>query len=277
MKWKGFISGVVISTLVLAVAVGANAPILKSQDVEQQKLTPSNQTIKEFVPPSKTQQNRKKRHTIKLTLTSTDDLKVNDGDIIQKGHIISDRTKERERLEARKKQLELSIEAQKIPLPELLPPTPPNYNIEINNVNRAKFSLNQLANRPEPAYRFKTQELREVFDRDVIEKEAQQKEKKVLAAIAYEQSLNQLQAARDKYERDKYQYSLELTRRQINQQEREFRLASLTAQLQNAETELGEITTIRSPYAGKVRRVRILGQNNLTITAELIIDVEQTN
>lgn len=277
MEWKGYMVGILISTLALTFAVGANVPILKSKDTQQEALNPTNQTVKQFVTPSTTQQNRRKRHTIKLTLTSTDDLKVNDGDIIQEGHIISDRTKERERLEARKKQLELSIEAQKIPLPELLPPTPPNYNIQINNVNRAKFSLNQLANRPEPAYRFKTQELREVFDRDIIEKEAQQKEKEVLAAIAYEQSLNQLQAARDKYERDKYQYSLELTRRQTNQQEREFRLASLTAQLQNAETELGEITTIRSPYAGKVRRVRILGQNNLTITAEVIIDVEQTD
>jgi biotin carboxyl carrier protein len=276
MDWNSYIGGVFTATLVGAVGVVAQIPTFEPGNTGEEIPTFGESNIENFEPPSNSSTTKRKRHTITLTLTSTDDLKVSEGDVIEVGTILSDRTRERERLEARKKQLEISINAQRIPLPELPPPTPPNYSIQVNNINRAKYRLDQLENRPEPLYRFKTQELREVFDKDVIKAEAKAKEQELIAAINYEQSINRLAAARDRYQSKQYQYAVEATRSQVDRQEQEFRLASLTAQLQEVESALEEITTVRSPYPGTVRRVRILNQSNRTITAEVIIDVEES-
>jgi hypothetical protein len=39
------------------------------------------------------------------------------------------------------------------------------------------------------------------------------------------------------------------------------------------EEELGELVEVRSPYAGRVRRVKVLGQNERNITAEITLDI----
>ncbi len=61
---------------------------------------------------------------ISLTLSSPQDLKVKQGDEVVKGQVLSDRTSERTRLLARKKQLELSLEKLNLPLPPIKPPQP---------------------------------------------------------------------------------------------------------------------------------------------------------
>ncbi len=61
---------------------------------------------------------------ISLTLSSRQDLKVKQGDKVVEGQVLSDRTTERSRLLARKKQLELSLEKLNLPLPPITPSKP---------------------------------------------------------------------------------------------------------------------------------------------------------
>ncbi len=67
----------------------------------------------------------------------------------------------------------------------------------------------------------------------------------------------------------RYQHSLEMSRYQTNLQRQQYQLASLVNQLQEVESKLEEIVAVRSPYSGRVRRVKILGQNERLITAEV--------
>ena len=62
---------------------------------------------------------------------------------------------------------------------------------------------------------------------------------------------------------------------ETNLQRQQYQLASLVNQLQEVESELEEIVAVRSPYSGRVRRVKILGQNERLITAEITRDIRQ--
>ncbi|NJK58248.1 MAG: hypothetical protein HC939_20855 [Pleurocapsa sp. SU_5_0] len=48
---------------------------------------------------------------------------------------------------------------------------------------------------------------------------------------------------------------------------------SLASQLDTVDDELDKLTSVDSPYRGKVRRVKILGQNERSITAEVTLDI----
>ena len=77
------------------------------------------------------------------------------------------------------------------------------------------------------------------------------------------------------YQQRRYQHSLEMSRHQTNLQRQQYQLASLVNQLQEVESKLEEIVVVRSPYSGRVRRVKILGQNDRLITAEVTLDIRQ--
>jgi hypothetical protein len=48
---------------------------------------------------------------------------------------------------------------------------------------------------------------------------------------------------------------------------------SLQLQLDKVNDELETLVSVYSPYRGKVRRVKILGQNERSITAEVTLDI----
>lgn len=61
---------------------------------------------------------------IELTLSNPQDLKVKPGDKISAGQVLSDRVNERNRLQAKKKQLQLSLEKLNLPLTPIAQPKP---------------------------------------------------------------------------------------------------------------------------------------------------------
>ncbi len=211
------------------------------------------------------------RHKITVTLTSPEDLKVKEGQRIKQGDVISDRTQARQKLEAKKKQLEIAVEQMSLPMTTVAPLPPPNYEVEMAAVKKAKFNLKQaeaaIANYPES--KFLDPFLSEIHEPERIKEIAQLKERKVAAAIALETAIARLDAAKSAYQQRRYQHSLEMSRHQTNLQRQQYQLASLVNQLQEVESKLEEIVAVRSPYSGRVRRVKILGQNDRLITAEV--------
>ncbi len=119
-------------------------------------------------------------HTITVTLTSPEDLKVKEGQRIKQGDVISDRTQARQKLEAKKKQLEIAVEQMSLPITAAAPLPPPNYEVEMAAVKKAKFNLEQAeaayANYPES--KFLDPFLSEIHEPERIKELAQLKERK---------------------------------------------------------------------------------------------------
>jgi DNA polymerase/3'-5' exonuclease PolX len=57
-------------------------------------------------------------------------------------------------------------------------------------------------------------------------------------------------------------------------QRQQYQVASLVAGKQEIEAKLREITQIKSPVAGRVRRIKNLGQKDRAINLEVTIDVK---
>ena len=80
---------------------------------------------------------KRNRHTINLVLNQLSDLKVEEGQRIDVGDIISDRTAERTKLEAKKQRLESSLTRARLPLRELKPvPEPISFKQNSQHSNR---------------------------------------------------------------------------------------------------------------------------------------------
>jgi len=82
--------------------------------------------------------------------------------------------------------------------------------------------------------------------------------------------------AKSRYQRELYNYNLNLTKAQASQRQREMDVLRLREKLDNLNQQISELSVIRSPYAGRVRRVKIINQNNLTITAEVTLLVKSS-
>lgn len=216
-----------------------------------------------------------RRFTISVTLTDPSDLKVKQGDRVTKGQVLSDRTAARQQLEAKKRQLEIAIQRMSLPLSSVSELPKPDFAIEEAAIERAKYELAALDKAYVPKTRFKTRELEEIYDKDVLEKRAKLQESKARAAMELNQAIAQLQKARSAHQQQQYQHSLNLIRQQTNMQRQQYQLSSLITKLQEVEGKLSEIVAVKSPYNGRVRRIKILGQNDRSITAEIRIHVEK--
>ena len=87
---------------------------------------------------------KQNRHTITLVLNQLSDLKVEEGQRVNVGDIISDRTSEKTKLQAKKQRLETAIAKARLPLKELKPVPEPKFQTELVNLKKAKFELNSI-------------------------------------------------------------------------------------------------------------------------------------
>ena len=56
-------------------------------------------------------------------------------------------------------------------------------------------------------------------------------------------------------------------------QRQQAQISSLETQLDKVDEELEQLTSVYSPYRGKVRRVKVLGQNERSINVEVTLDI----
>ena len=236
----------------------------------QQQLPPEPEPIVTLETPA-----QPKRHKITVTLTSPENLKVTEGERIKEGDVISDRTQARQQLEARKQKLELAIKQLSLPLHQLSPLPEPNFAQEELAIAQAKMELDLATQALESSTElpFKEEWMNEAMRPEKVKERASLKERQIKAAIALESSLARLSEAKTRYQQQQYQHAIQLAAHQTNLQKQQYDLVSLSNQLQEVEQELGELVQVRSPYGGRVRRVKILGQNERLITAEVTLDI----
>ena len=88
-----------------------------------------------------------------------------------------------------------------------------------------------------------------------------------------EKAIATLDEAKLNYQRQQYEHSLKVSDYQTSLQKQQEQINSLQLQLDKVNDDLENLVSVYSPYRGKVRRVKILGQNERAITAEVTLDI----
>lgn len=231
-----------------------------------------------------------KRHRIQVQVISLNDLKIVEGAEVAAGQIISDRTEERQSLEAERKQIENSIQQLSIPTSKLAELPEPNFAIEEAAIQQIKDELqlmeaHSVTPAPETSFRFKDETLRKLLEAKQLEERAEAitaeannrtklAESKARLVGQLNSAIAALNKAKSNYQHQQYEHSLNLVRQQSEMQRQQYQIASLVGQKQEIEGKLREITQIKSPVAGKVRRIKNLDQKDRQINLEVVIDVQ---
>lgn len=224
------------------------------------------------------------RLTINVTVADPEDLKVAEGDRLDVGQLVADRSKEKRRLEAQQSQLKLSLQRLQsstitAPLPPAQPPAiaPPTYLEQQAAIDRAKATVD-LA---ELAIANKQQELTYLAELPHLDPLVMEHERAKLAELQrnHTAAVREYQLAMGKRSTAEYQHSVtvaaDVTSRNravmdYQQQWAEYEQRLRDKDYQTSQTQLrldevdyaiAKLAVVRSPYAGRIRRVRWLGQN----------------
>jgi biotin carboxyl carrier protein len=263
---------------------------------------------------------------IELTLSNPQDLKVKPGDKVSAGQTLSNRASERNHLQAKKKQLQLSIEKLNLPLTPIPQPRPiPEINSlppvsyaeeeaaiklkqqKLTEANRAIAlqqkkidSLTQLDSSSEvpPLIRGvrgdqkqgSTSNLKLILEHEQANLKNLETAK-TDAQIQLEVQESQLITAKENRAYIEYQRQLEQTRRAIaiSQQhqaiqqteserqvllaEKEYSIAQIETQIQEIDYQIEQLSTVKAPYEGTIKKVKWTGQSDHTLTALITLAV----
>jgi biotin carboxyl carrier protein len=281
-----------------------------------------------------TRKNRLEPNNIKieLTLDNPQDLKVKPGDKVSAGQTLSNRASERNRLQAKKKQLQLSIEKLNLPLtpipqprpiPEINSLPPVSYAEEEAEIKLHKQklkeaeqaialqqkkidSINQLNSSSQvPPVSLKKgdaegrgiegvkgdQNLKLILEHEQADLKNLETTKQS-AQIQLEVQESQLTTAKEQRAYIEYQRQLEQTRRAIaiSQQhqareqteserqvllaEREYSIAQIETQIQEIDYQIEQLSTVKAPYEGTIKKVKWTGQSDHNLTAVVTLAVD---
>jgi chromosome segregation ATPase len=216
------------------------------------------------------------RHTITLVLNELDELKVTEGQRINVGDIISDRTSTRTKLQAKKKRLEAAITKASLPLNQLKPVPVPRFQTELAALKQAQFNLDVIVREIEnfdKNFHHKDPWHVQVFESEKVQQLAGLKRRELEASINVEQAIARLDEAKLNYQKQQYEHSLKVSDYQTSLQKQQEQVNSLQLQLDKVNDELETLVSVYSPYRGKVRRVKVLNQSDRNINVEVTLDV----
>ena len=250
----------------LLLGIGAYA-FLNANNTDLQATSPATQEQTTY---------KRNRHTITLVLNQLSDLKVEEGQRINVGDVISDRTAERTKLLAKKQRLEASLSRASLPLRELKPVPVPKFQTELAALKQAQFNLDVIVREIEnfdKQLHFKDPFYSSVFESEKIQELAELKRRELEASINLEKAIARLDEAKLNYQKQQYEHSLKVSDYQTSLQKQQEQINSLQTQLDKVDEELEQLTSVYSPYRGKIRRVKILGQNERSINVEVTLDI----
>jgi hypothetical protein len=239
--------------------------------------------------------NSPKRLTITVSVAQPEDLKVKEGQQLQAGDLIADRGRERSRLEAQKAQLSLTFQRLKsaaispplppAPVPAIAALTQPSYLEQEAAIAQAQSTVEQA----EAALALKQQEidyLAQLANLDPIVMEHEQarlaelKRQHTAAVRAYQVAMGKLDSAQQSQQAQEYRHSIDQAQRVESQnqmaleyqqqlaayeqrlRDRDYQVSQVQLKLDEVNNAIATLATVKAPYAGKVRRVKWLGQNS---------------
>ena len=216
------------------------------------------------------------RHVITLTLNDLDELKVTEGQRVNPGDIISDRTSTRAKLQAKKERVLAAITKASLPLNQLKPVPVPTFQTELAALKQAQFNLDVITREIknfESQLHFKDPFYSSVFESEKIQELADLKRRELSASINVEKAIARLDEAKLNYQLSQYEHSLKVSDYQTSLQKQQEQVNSLQLQLDKVNDELETLVSVYSPYRGKVRRVKVLNQSDRNINVEVTLDV----
>jgi biotin carboxyl carrier protein len=201
---------------------------------------------------------------LKLTLDDPADLKVKQGDRIQKGQVIGDRTSVRKHLEQQRQTIRLKLEHLNAITGGGLSPV--SYAVEQAKVRQAQVRVQQTReaialfkiNSPWTDYALASLPLyKESTQVSQLVIKVQDAEAELGLAVA------QLQAARE----NKQQKAVG--------QDASVQQALLVSQLRDVEARLDGVGVVRSPYAGTIQKIKWISQVNQELMIEVALRVQE--
>ena len=241
-----------------------------------------------------------RRLTINVAVADVEDLKVAEGDRVIVGQLIADQSRQRQRLEAQAQQLDLTLHRLQVatisaPLPPKRPPTilAPTYLEETAAIDQAKATIDQA----EAEIAAKRQEIDYLSDLDGIEPIVLEHEAAKLKGLQrdHTEAIRGYQLATGKRSTAEYQHSITLAEAIANQnrdhltyqrqvaeyeqrlRDREFQISQTQLRVNEINEAIETLAVIRSPYAGRVRRIKWLGQGtDGLLSAEITLMVRSS-
>lgn len=263
--------------------------------VAQTPLTP--QSAPDIAPQTSSDDSGPTRLTITVAVADPEDLKVEQGDRVDQGQLIADRTRERERLEAQQAKLQLTIERLEgatitAPLPPATAPPilEPTYLEENAAIARAEATVDQA----EAAIAAKQQEITYLSALANLDPLVMEHERAKLAELQREHTaaVRDYQLTLGKRSTTEYRHSVTLAESvsaqnraalEYQQQwahyeqrlrDRDYQLSQVQLQLEGVEDAIAALAVVRSPYSGRIRQVKWLGQGpdgSLSVELTLLV------
>ena len=241
-----------------------------------------------------------RRLTISVSVTDPDDLKVTEGDRIAVGQLIADRTRDRNRLEVQARQLDLTLQRLEHatitpPLPPATPPpiATPTYLEETAAIARAKADVDQA----EALITAKHQEIDYLtqlpnLDPLVLEHEqanlAELQRSHTAAVRDYQLALGKRSTAEYDHSRamaidasgrnrDMLSYQSQWAQYEQRLRDRDYQMSTARLRLDEIDNAIANLAVVRSPYAGRIRRIKWLGQDSSgLLSAEITLMVRSS-
>ncbi|MDJ0901573.1 MAG: hypothetical protein QNJ55_22475 [Xenococcus sp. MO_188.B8] len=233
------------------------------------------------------------RIEIAVNISAHEDLKIAQDMAIAKGQVISDRIPEKTRLQAQKKQLELSLERvlatsiqappKPLPVPAVAPLPPVNYLEHEAAIERANIAIALSAEEISIKVQ-EIEELSQIPDLDPITIEHEQAKLKQLQ-LNHQIALNELELAQGKLQtakqaREYQEYLASITAARRVEEEnqaksfyqrqlaeynekiaaKEIQVTQLQEKLNDIQSQIENLQIV-SPYSGTVRNIEFLGQS----------------
>jgi len=220
---------------------------------------------------------------VRVSVADPEDLKVSEGDRLELGQLIADRGRERRRLEVQQAQLQLSL--QQLETSQVTAPAPPASAPAIANptyleqqaaIDRAKATVDMA----EMAIANKQQEIDYLAALPNLDPLVLEHERSKLAELQRQHTaaVREYQLAVGRKSTAEYEHSVRMantaaTRNQsvlsYQQQwaqyeqrlrDRDYQLSQTQLRLNEVDYAIETLAVVRSAYAGRVRRVRWMGQ-----------------
>lgn len=225
-----------------------------------------------------------RRLMINVAVADPSDLKVGQGEYLQPGQLIADRGRDRQRLEAQKRYLELTLQRiEETPISAPLSPQKraviiePTYLEEQAAIDRAKALVDQA----EAMIEAKRQEIGYLGELANLDPLVMEHEQAKLAELqnAHTAAVRDYQLAAGKRSTAEYDHSIRMAeddssrnyemltyQRQVAEYEqrlrdRDYRYSQTQLSLDEVENAIATLAVVKSPYAGRVRRVKWTGQS----------------
>ena len=275
------------AAIALTLSTQLNAPPRTSEAIAQLAASPTAAPVPQQPQPQR-------RHKITVKVAEVGDLKVEEGQRLQRTNIIADRGRERRRLNAQKRQLQLTLN--KLKSSQITPPNPPRVVPVVRSLPPASYLEQEAAVEAaqsaiasaESNIEAKKQTMAYLAELPNLDPQVMEHEQAKLGQLQryhtaavkdYQLAAGKLQTAKQGRAYREYEASLNAARRveeanqaQLNYQrqvaeyeqrlrDKEFQLAQVNEKLQGVENAIANLAVVRSPYDGRVRKIRDLGQD----------------